>query len=286
VLAATGPNGLAAAAEFFQATLNNPHTQRAYGRAVREFLLWCAEHRLDLRQVSPGLAGQYLAAVPRSAATRNQMLAALRSFAHGLVLRHVLALNPFSSVRGVKFQVVEGRTAEISLEQARQLLHSLPAEAVRDRAILGVLGYTGARVGAVCRLQAGDYRDLGGHRALRFLEKGGKQREIPVHRSLERWLEAYLDSSGLRGAAKSARLFCIQPHTVRQMLKRRLRKAGLPALFSPHSFRVAVVTDLLRQNVPLEDVQYLVGHADPRTTQLYDRRQRQVTRGIVDRISL
>jgi site-specific recombinase XerD len=49
---------------------------------------------------------------------------------------------------------------------------------------------------------------------------------------------------------------------------------------------VFTVTDLLGQGVPLEDVQHLAGHADPRTTRLYDRRQRRVTRNIVERISL
>ena len=47
-----------------------------------------------------------------------------------------------------------------------------------------------------------------------------------------------------------------------------------------------VVTDLLSQNVPMEDVQYLAGHSSPRTTQLYDRRRRRVTRNIVERISV
>lgn len=51
-----------------------------------------------------------------------------------------------------------------------------------------------------------------------------------------------------------------------RMMKRRLKSAGLPERFSPHSFRAATVTDLLGQNVPLEDVQHLAGHADPRTT--------------------
>ena len=36
----------------------------------------------------------------------------------------------------------------------------------------------------------------------------------------------------------------------------------------------------------LEDVQYLAGHTEPRTTGLYDRRQKKVTRGIVERISI
>jgi len=46
------------------------------------------------------------------------------------------------------------------------------------------------------------------------------------------------------------------------------------------------VTDLLKQNLPLEDVQYLAGHSNPTTTQIYDRRRRRVTRNIVERISI
>ena len=54
---------------------------------------------------------------------------------------------------------------------------------------------------------------------------------------------------------------------------------------SPHSFRVTAITDLLTQGIRLEDVQYLAGHSSPRTTRLYDRRQK-VTRNIVERISI
>src|SRR5262249_111616 len=53
------------------------------------------------------------------------------------------------------------------------------------------------------------------------------------------------------------------------MVKRRLRQAGLPRQISPHSFRVKTITDLLSQGVPMEDVQNLAGHADPRTTRIY-----------------
>jgi integrase/recombinase XerD len=62
--------------------------------------------------------------------------------------------------------------------------------------------------------------------------------------------------------------------------------SGLPSRLSPHSFRVTAITDLLTQGIPLEDVQYLAGHAEPRTTGLYDRRQKKVTRNIVERISI
>ncbi len=71
-----------------------------------------------------------------------------------------------------------------------------------------------------------------------------------------------------------------------RMVKRRLKDAGLPVRLSPHSFRVTTITDLLEQGVPLEDVQRLAGHADPRTTRLYDRRHKNITRNIVERISI
>ena len=70
------------------------------------------------------------------------------------------------------------------------------------------------------------------------------------------------------------------------IVKRRLADAGLAAIISPHSFRVMVVTNLLSQNVPIDDVQYLAGHANSQSTQLYDRRRCRVARTIVDLIAV
>lgn len=71
-----------------------------------------------------------------------------------------------------------------------------------------------------------------------------------------------------------------------RMMKRRLKDFAMPLLYSPHSFRVTTITDLLEQNVPREDVQHLAGHADARTTGLYDRRKKKISRNIVERISV
>ena len=302
ILERAGANALFAADEFFRATINNPHTRRAYGRAVGRFLAWCEENGVELTQITPGLAGRYLEGLDVSSPTKNQALAALRHFFDALVTRHAVPLNPFASVRGVKHSVMEGKTPELSIEQARELLDSIKVSSVvglRDRAVLGVLAYTGARVGAVARLRCGDLQDHGTQRVLRFREKGGKDREIPVRHDLDDWLALYIEESGIAEAAPASPLFRAAvgkrreltenpytAHSMRQMLKRRLKDAGLPELFRPHSFRVTVVTDLLTQDVPLEDVQYLAGHSNPKTTQIYDRRRRRVTRNIVERISI
>lgn len=228
-------------------------------------------------------------------------LAALRHFFDALVQRHAVALNPFKSVRGLKYSVTEGKTAELAIEQARKLFKSIDTRNVvglRDRTVLGVLAYTGARIGAVARLRLADYRNLGDHRVLRLREKGDKDREIPVRHDLAAWLKEYIAAAGIAEEPK-APLFraaegkrkvltdsAYRAHSMRHMMKRRLGDAGLPGLFSPHRFRVTVVTDLLNQNVPLENVQYLAGHASPTTTRVYDRRRRRVTRNIVERISI
>jgi integrase/recombinase XerD len=252
----------------------------------------------------PTLGGkvyEYVGELAVSAPTKNQTLAALRHFFDGLVTWHTVALNPFASVRGVKHSVSEGATPEIGIEQARTLLRSIDVANVvglRERAILGILAYTGARVGAVAKLRLGDLRNLGEQRSLRFREKGGKVHDIPVRHDLDAWLREYLDAvvvgqddkmplfRAADGKRKQLTAAGLSAHSMRQMLKRRLSDAGLPHLFSPHSFRVTVVTDLLKQNVPLEDVQYLAGHSNPRATQIYDRRRRRVTRNIVERISI
>jgi integrase/recombinase XerD len=140
------PNAAIAAEDFFKATLSNEHTRRAYGRIAGRFLSWCNDHGLDLRQITPGLAGEYLSQLPGSAPTKNQALAALRHFFDALVQRHAVALNPFASVRGTKYSVTEGKTAELAIEQARKLFKSIDTSHVvglRDRAVLGVLAYTG-----------------------------------------------------------------------------------------------------------------------------------------------
>lgn len=63
--------------------------------------------------------------------------------------------------------------------------------------MLGVLAYTGTHIGAVARLRMADYRNLGNHRVLRFREKGGKDREIPVRHDLAPWLNEYIAAAGI-----------------------------------------------------------------------------------------
>lgn len=288
--------------EFLYGKLRNTHTRRAYLKSTTQFLDWCKRRGLTLQQIAPKDIGQYLDSLDYAPATKRLHLAAVRHLFDELVTRHAVVLNPANSVRGERHQIVEGKTPEITVEHVRRLLSGIDTSNVvglRDRAIIGILVYTAARVGAVARLKRPHYYDNGDQCYLRFIEKGGKSREIPVRKDLRQFIEEYLTATQKLEAGKNGPLFCsamgrskyltrtcMTSGDIGRMIKRRMHDAGLPRHLSPHSFRVTTITNLLTQGVALDDVQYLAGHADPRTTRLYDRREKRLMENIVDRISI
>jgi integrase/recombinase XerD len=322
LIASAGPAARFVWGEYFSATIRNRHTRLAYLHAVRRFLGWAKRQGTPLERITPEMVGDYFDEYKgTSPATRKLHLAALRGFFDRLVNRHVILFNPTHSVRGERHQDIEGKTPEITADQARKLIASIPTVRVtrqkpgtgpqpednvvpciiglRDRAIIAMMIFTAARAGAIAKLRLEDFQHDGSHWSLRFEEKGGKSREIPVRHDLEVFILDYLRAARLISGSGDSPLFqsavrrsgrlsgkALTGGDLCRMLKRRLRAAGLPCRISPHSFRVLTVTDLLTQGVPLEDVQYLAGHSDARTTRLYDRRTRRVTRNIVERISL
>ena len=287
--------------EFFNAQLPNKHTRAAYLHAVRQLLEWLDSREPDLSRVTPGMIGQYFGELEIAIPTKKLHLAAIRRFFDLLVQRHVMAINPAHSVRLERFSVTEGKTPAITTDQARRLLKSIdcktPAD-FRDKPVIATLIFTAARAGAVAKLRVRDLVDEGGQYILKFHEKGGKQRTIPVRFDLQQLLLDYLNIADPLRTQKDTSLFrsleangtlSVRPLNgvnICRMMKRRLATAGLPTHISPHSFRSCTATDLLLQGVSLEDVQYLLGHSDSRVTKLYDRRQHQVTRNIVERISV
>lgn len=307
IVADAGANARYAYAEFFGDEINNDYTRKAYRHAVHRFLAWCDRQGLDLVRIPPGTVGQYIRTLttaddkPASKPTRKLHLAAIRKFFDTMVQRHAIVLNPAASVRGPKVRNVVGKTPATDPAQARRLLKSIDTSQIvglRDRAILAIMMYTACRVGAVAKLRRQDYYTDGRQWYLRFDEKGGNQRVIPCRHDLQTYIEAYLAAVGdaldadepifrsVFGRTGSLTHRSCQSKDIHRMVKRRLKAAGLPTNLTCHSFRATTATDLLEQGIPLEDVQELLGHSDPRTTRLYDRRDRHVTRNIVERISI
>jgi integrase/recombinase XerD len=307
-----GPGAEYAYADFFKAKISNSNTRKAYKRAVDRFLGWCRLRGLALRQVTSFVVGDYVEhhlldkdGHPLSAPTRKQHLAALRHFFDNQQMYHGVGINPASSVRGPRYSAREGKTPAFQEKQVRDLIDSVDAAdvvGIRDRTLLMILAYTAARAGAVARLRTMDYITDGRSWFFNFGEKGGKLHQVPVRHDLQLQMERYLRAAGLEGRSDKTALFRtakkkkkrrelsdrgLNGNDLLRVVKRRLKGAGLPeGAFCCHSFRATTATNLLKQKVAREQVQYLLGHSDARTTDLYNRTDKEVTRNVVERISI
>jgi len=109
-------------------------------------------------------------------------------------------LSCYCRIKTERFSRTEGKTPAFVDNEVQRLLDAVDASThtgLRDRALLGVLAYTFARIGAVVNLKVEDYYPSGKRFLLRFKEKGGKENELPVHHKLEELLDQYLKASGL-----------------------------------------------------------------------------------------
>ncbi|MBV8774959.1 MAG: site-specific integrase, partial [Deltaproteobacteria bacterium] len=159
--------------EFFTATIRNRNTRMAYARAVKRFFDWCDEHRLGLDDIEPIAIAAYIEelGVEIAKPSVKQHLAAIRQLFDYLVTGGVLVSTPAGSVRGPKFSVTRGKTPVLSGGEMRQLLKSIDTSeliGLRDRALLGLMGYTFARVSAVVTLRMEDYFQQGRRSWLRL----------------------------------------------------------------------------------------------------------------------
>src|ERR1035438_1430340 len=208
--AAIGRAGEAAAwrfIEFFAATIRNRNTRYAYAEAVSQFFAWCEKHRVyTLEQVKPIVVASYIENHWGAAPTVKQHLAAIRMLFDFLVTGQIVPMNPAASVRGPKHVVHRGKTPVLTADQARTLLDSIKVDSVvglRDRALIGLMCYTFARVSAVVHMRVEDYYENGKRGWIRLHEKGGKRHEVPAHHNAEAYLDAYLAAVGIRDEKKS-----------------------------------------------------------------------------------
>jgi site-specific recombinase XerC len=126
-----------------------------------------------------------------------------------LVVRQVVEINPAAAVRGPKHVVKKGKTPVLEADEARALLDSIDVSTpvgLRDRALIGLLIYTFARVSAAIGMTVADYYVQGRRSWVRLHEKGGKRHEMPAHHLLETYVDEYLADTGL-AADKAASLF-------------------------------------------------------------------------------
>jgi integrase/recombinase XerD len=173
--------------EFFTANIRNRNTRAAYARAVTRFAHWCDARGISLAQLTPVIVAAYIEELGQHEAkpTVKQHLAALRMLFDYLVTGQVLPTNPAYAVRGPKHVVKTGRTPVLTAEETRILLDCIDVNTIaglRDRALIGVMVYSFARVGAVVGRKVEDYFQEGKRWWFRLHEKGGKDRSTNYYK--------------------------------------------------------------------------------------------------------
>lgn len=271
----------------------SPRTRRAYRDDVNHFMRFCGiAEPFQLRSIDHRAVIAWERSMRETdgaeASTVRRRMAALSSLFKHLIEHGQTDRNPVAAVRRPAINRDEGFTLAFSKAQARKLL-DLPAAdtlaGLRDRAILSVGLQAGLRRAEIARLRVGDLHQNRGFDSLRVVRKGARKDALAIHPQTAQRIRDYLESAGhavdfdgplfrpLRhnGRTRTARRH-MAPDAIDRVLRKYAARLGLARGYSAHSMRATFITTALENGASLEQVQKAVGHRDPSTTKLYDRR--------------
>lgn len=301
--------------DVYLATLSNDESRRAMAGCLDRIALILFEGAEEI----PAQAGRY---VPwgelryvHTAAVRARLLQGTTAtgdpFSPAYIKKHLTAMRSTLKTawrleqmsgedyqRAIDLEKVSGERLPVGRniavdEVAAMLSFCLtdPSPAgTRDAALIAWLQSTGARREEAASALLEDYD--AGDRTHRIIGKRNKQRELDIHGQaavyLGRWLAVLNRRQGpifcpidKWGNVASRKL---TPAAISQIINRRRRQAGLPAL-SPHDFRKTFIGDMLDNGADLSTAQQAAGHSSPVTTAAYDRRPRRTRKAAVERLS-
>lgn len=301
IVESMGNNAVSRYVEFFTATIRNRGTRAAYLHAVQGFFSWCELHGVDFQNIQPIVIGTYVEHLQSRLAppTVKLHLAAIKMLFDYLVTGHVVAFNPAASVKGPRYVVKKGKTPVLDAVEARRLIESIDISTpigLRDRALIGVMVYSFARISAVLGMNTCDYFQQGRRMWLRLHEKGGKLHDVPVHHKAEEYLDAYLRVCA-ESEAKNPLFRTIGPGKfltasrmsridALRMIKKRAKAARLPESICCHTWRATGITAYLSNGGSLEHAMRIASHESARTTKLYDRTSDALSLDEIERIHL
>lgn len=236
-------------------------------------------------------------------ATAARMWAVARRCLKEAVKLELISKNPADDIAGIKVGSQDSPHSALSLKQCSKLLNSIERHTAigkRDYAILLLLIKTGIRRSELAALKCSNIKNERGWYILEVEKgKGNKRRIVKLDHDILVALElAMLDRqkqgtelplfSPVRLPYKSTLELDKQPLGIsgieKMVRSRAARHLGIK--LSPHCLRATFVTLALEGGAKLEQVQYAAGHADPRTTELYQRRKEKLEDSPIDYIHL
>lgn len=234
----------------------------------------------------------------RDPLSRKTHVSAVREFYKWLHARRKVRSNPAAAVEHAK--VGRRLPRVMTMAHAEQLMWAPDYsrfEGVRNSAILALLMGCGLRVSGLVGLNESNIiattTEGRARLLLRTVEKGDKERQIPIPYQADVLLRVYLDHPELAGIDRtlpdgdkvlfvSTRNRSVPAHEYRGEARRLRRKGvlrmiqgyaakvGIPAqLAHPHALRHMFGTELAEDDVPTVTAARLLGHDDAKNTAIY-----------------
>lgn len=264
------------------ASQRSPGTTRAYRIVATQWTTWCTHHGLDPLRVRRQHLDVWAAHLrdhgghsgrPAAAKTVARKLATIASLYAYLVVEGVLEHSPVQHVR--RPDVSRDYAATVSLDegQVRAVLAAARDESPTLYALVLTLVTTGLRVAEALAADVTDLVDDHGHRCVNVTRKGGHRARVVLQpaaaHAIDQAVAGRVDGPLFAEAGGGRYRYT----AVLWTLTRVGRRAGLPATLRlhPHMLRASFATLAFDAGVPGDRVQDCMGHADPRTTRLYDR---------------
>jgi len=251
---------------------------------LRRWFGWCETNGLDplvgIQRAHVELFIRHLGETGLMPSSITTMMHGIRGYFRFAHIDGLIGHDPAVYARLPKVHQDETRTQGLDRLELIRFLQVAPTISVHHGALAYLLGINALRASEAAAVRIEDYAEtLRGHRVLHLVGKGNKPATMPVTVPVLRVLEA------CRGERTEGPLI-LRPLTGNstdrrdcyRMLVRIAKTAAIPSHISPHSLRHAAITNALDAGVPLRDSQILARHADPRTTEHYDR-----ARGNLDR---
>lgn len=280
-----------------------PTSERIYKSDAQRFASW-----MMARGLTPGSMTRpdfiayrsYLASAarpdgkPYSKATIQRMFSVARRLMNEQYIAGRIQENITDEVKGFKVNDETTHTA-LTKQQARDMLDRIDTSTAlgkRDYAIVILLQKTGMRRAELAALKLEDITTLDGHHvAIIQHGKGDKKRIAKLRVDVKRAIDGYLDASGRKHAPSQEAVFVgfdkgdkathsgISTKTV-ELIVKKYAPEGVD--LTPHGLRASAATIALESGAPLHQVQYMLGHADPRTTERYQKRKLNLDNNAVD----
>ncbi len=270
------------------AEFRSDNTRRAYSRDLDRYAAFLAANGvadvLDTRRAYAAAWAESMrttvdedGARTISESTIARRLSAVSSFLAYAADEDVVEANPLAKMKRPKVSADEDSAVWLDRAQMKAFLAAAALHSKRAHALAALMLTTGARVSEVLAADVADLGHTGGHRVLTVTRKGGRKQNLPiapwVGRVVDEWLDDRIEGPLFATQARAGGYGRLDQPAAFRLIRKLAAAAGLPNAerLHPHSLRHSAITGALEEGASLRDVQAMAGHADPRTTERYDR---------------